>query len=406
YGSQDWSSESWTEYNDDNSYSSGRIKIHSNRLTLTNNTINSSVSVERNINLLQIDNPQLSFDLDQTGSIESSDEFIVEIYDGSTWTTIFTYSGRILNGYIVPTFDITQYANANTRLRFTLTQGYTRNEVLRIDDVHIYGECNLCALQFVGLESENTCEGSCEGVIFINPDYPVTGDFNLSYTYNGTITNLGPYTTGDTVFITGLCAGTYTDVTISRIDDQCSEVWPETLTIGETGAEWEHVTHTDDIDNCDGICNGSFTVDANHGLTGEFMIEYTFEGAVTTLGPYDFAGDILIEDLCPGVYSNITIIGTESGCSDIWPDDIEIVIERPDASVISYQDDNCQESMGEAVIQINGGMAPYTIDWHSEDGSHSGSTTLNNSGQVTIEGLTGGNTYCITVSDINGCSND
>jgi hypothetical protein len=220
------------------------------------------------------------------------------------------------------------------------------------------------------------------------------------------VTNLGPYTNGDTVFISGLCAGVYSDVTISRIDNQCSEVWPETLTIGETGAEWEHVTHTDDVDNCDGICNGSFTIDANHGLTGEFTVSYTFEGTVTTLGPYDFAGDILIDDLCPGVYSNITITGTETGCSDIWPDDIEIVIERPEASVLSYQDDNCQESAGEAIVQVNGGIAPYTIEWNSTDGTHSGSTTLSHSGQVTLDGLIGGNTYCITVTDINGCENE
>jgi hypothetical protein len=406
YGTQDWSGEYWTEYNDDGNHSTGRIRIHSNRLRLTNHTGNTSVYVERSVNLLNIDNPQLSFDLDQTGSIENSDEFIVEVYDGTSWTTIFTYSGRIRNGFIVPTFDITPYANADTRIRFTLTQGYTRNEVLRIDDVNIYGECNLCALDFVGLESENTCEGSCEGVIFINPDYPVTGDFNLSYTYNGSVTNLGPYTNGDTVFISGLCAGVYSDVTISRIDNQCSEVWPETLTIGETGAEWEHVTHTDDVDNCDGICNGSFTIDANHGLTGEFTVSYTFEGTVTTLGPYDFAGDILIDDLCPGVYSNITITGTETGCSDVWPDDIEIVIERPEASVLSYQDDNCQESAGEAIVQVNGGIAPYTIEWNSTDGTHSGSTTLSHSGQVTLDGLIGGNTYCITVTDINGCENE
>ena len=131
-----------------------------------------------------------------------------------------------------------------------------------------------------------------------------------------------------------------------------------------------------------------------------------YKRQVTTLGPYDFAGDILIDDLCPGVYSNITIISTESGCSDIWPDDIEIVIDRPEATIVSFQDDSCQEGMGEAVIQISGGMAPYTIEWASEDGSHTGSTTLNNAGQVTIDGLIGGNTYCFSVSDINGCTNE
>jgi uncharacterized repeat protein (TIGR01451 family) len=403
HGTQDWSSDYWVENNDDGNPSSGSIFIQGNRLSMSNNSNN--VSIQRNVNLVNIDNPTLSFDIKQSGNIGTGDIFQVDVFDGSNWTTVYSHSGKIPNGFYAD-IDISAYANANTIIRFSLPSGYTNNRRVRIDDVHIYGECNLCAFKSVGLDSENTCEGTCEGVIFIEPDYEVTGPYNLSYTHNGNTTNLGPYSSADTVFISGLCTGTYTDITISRVGGQCSEVWTESLSILETGAEWEHVTHTDDVDNCDGICNGSFTVDANHGLTGEFMVSYTFEGTITTLGPYDFAGDILIDGLCPGTYSDITITGTETGCADIWPTDIEIVIERPQATILSYEDDECQENTGFVIMQINGGSAPYSIDWHSEDGTHTGSTTLTHSGQVTIEGLIGGNTYCFTVTDSNGCSNN
>jgi|GEM_PF-2703459 len=405
-GSQDWSYTNWTEYNDNYNPSSGKVKATGRVLRMTNKSNEPTVYIERDVSLINLDNAHIFFDFRQSNGVESGDVFELQIYDGSSWTTIYSLDGQKPNGFY-PDIDISAYASTNTKIRFALTNGYTgNNERIRIDDVYVYGDCNLCAFEFIGLVNENTCEGQCDGTIYINPDYPVTGDFNLSYDYNDTTYSLGPYTNGDTVFVSGLCAGTYSNVTISRVDNQCSEAWPQSLTIGETGAEWEHVTHTDDVDNCDGDCNGSFTVDANHGLTGEFTVSYTYEGTVTTLGPYDFAGDILIADLCPGTYSDITITGTETGCSDVWPDNIEIVIERPEASVVSYEDDNCQEEEGITTLQISGGSTPYSITWHSQDGTITGSATLNHSGQIEIEDLAGGHTYCITVTDSNGCTND
>ena len=406
HGSQDWSSTPWVEFNDNDNASSGNVKVSGKRLFMVNPNSGPTVYIERAVNLLQIENPILTFDLKQKNSVSNVDVFEVDIFDGANWNNIYSLNGQKPSGFN-PSFDISVYANANTKIRFALPQGYEGNSKrIDIDDVAISGECILCALESVSMSNENTCEGYCEGSITVDVNFAITGPFNITYTFEGVEITSGPYSSEDPVEITGLCEGTYSDITITRTDNACFEIWPASMTISETGAEWEHVTLADNIDNCDGVCNGSFIVDANHGLTGEFEVSYTFEGVVTTLGPYDFAGDILIDDLCAGTYSDITITGTETGCSDVWPEDIVIEIERPEASIVSFENDECQESMGAAIIAISGGNGPYVVDWHSEDGTHSGSENVTSAGQIEINGLIGGNTYCFTVTDINGCEND
>jgi len=72
-------------------------------------------------------------------------------------------------------------------------------------------------------------------------------------------------------------------------------------------AKWDHVSKGNDT-GCDS-CNGSIIVDANYNATGEFRVQYTFDGNTVTEGPFTASGDITLDHLCAGTYSNITIIG-------------------------------------------------------------------------------------------------
>jgi len=251
---------------------------------------------------------------------------------------------------------------------------------------------------------ETTCEGDCSGTIWTLVDYDVIGDYNLSYDYEGATINLGPFSNGDTVFINDLCAGEYTNFNAVGINNGCSAYEAGPSTINEQSVEWEHVTFTSNVSDCSGVCDGSFTVDANLGLSGEFIVAYTYDGVVSIFGPYNFAGDILFEDLCAGVYSNITITSVGSLCSSVWP--INIVIEEPfpEIAIMETVDDICQEEEGSTTISVTNGTAPYTVTWTSIDGEDTGSTILNSEGTYTIDNLIGGNTYCIEVEDVNGCS--
>jgi len=251
---------------------------------------------------------------------------------------------------------------------------------------------------------DTTCDGDCSGTIWVLVDYSVIGDYQLSYDYQGVTINLGPFMTGDTVFINDLCAGDYSNFTAQGINNGCSAFDAGPSTINEQSVEWEHVNWTSNVSDCSGTCNGSFTVDANLGLSGEFIVAYTYEDNVSIFGPYNFAGDILFDDLCAGVYSDITITSVGSLCSTVWPINVVIEEPHPEAAIVETINDICQEEDGSTTISVNEGSAPYTITWTSLDGSDAGSTTLSSSGNYTIDNLIGGNTYCIEVEDANGCS--
>lgn len=247
-----------------------------------------------------------------------------------------------------------------------------------------------------------TCEGDCTGSISIDVEHEVIGDFNLTYIYQGSTVVLGPFTSSNVV-IENLCAGDYSNFNVYSLINGCTADWAGPISITEETVEWEHVTHTDDVSDCSGVCDGAFTVDANFGMSGEFMISYTYDGVVEEFGPYSFAGDILFDDLCAGVYSDITITSTETGCSSAWPDDIEILVPFPTAEIVEIENDECQEEEGSTIISVTGGTSPYTISWSNADNSHTGSTVLTHQGNIELEGLIGGNTYCIEVVDSNGC---
>ncbi|MEL6392085.1 MAG: hypothetical protein AAFR97_04985, partial [Bacteroidota bacterium] len=61
-------------------------------------------------------------------------------------------------------------------------------------------------------------------------------------------------------------------------------------------------------------------------------------------GTFTSSGDVEIGGLCAGTYTDITIIGVHTGCSDIWPEDIVITepddftVEVPDVTVCEFED--------------------------------------------------------------------
>ncbi|MFZ6051113.1 HYR-like domain-containing protein, partial [Halocola ammonii] len=96
-----------------------------------------------------------------------------------------------------------------------------------------------------------------------------------------------------------------------------------TVSTDETcNAHFDHVNLGSDA-TC-GACDGVLIVDPNYNATGTFVVHYTFEGDVYTVGPFDESGDIEITGLCPGLYEDITIEGVYTGCDDIWDTDVLI----------------------------------------------------------------------------------
>jgi len=111
------------------------------------------------------------------------------------------------------------------------------------------------------------------------------------------------------------------------------------------------------------------------------------------------------------IFENITIddSGTYTGMltnADGCPSEISFdVVVNPSiiatASVTS--DDLCEDGSGEATVNIQNGNGPFTINWVTNTGLEPGSGTIPATGDYVIPNLNGGTTYCIEVTDSNGC---
>ena len=316
-------------------------------------------------------------------------------------TAGITYTYQWDNGPTGP--NITVNPTSNTTYTVTITDSNMCQSEESLDITVSDAE-----IESVVLGSNVDCDGGCTGNMVVDANYASTGPFMIFYDYGGTTFSEGPYDFGsepDTAIVIGdLCAGTYNNIVVQGINTGCTDTWTgDDIVISESNADWEHVNLTSDVSNCSGVCDGSFTVDANLGVTGEFEISYTYNGNVITDGPYNFAGDILIDGLCEGVYSDITITSLESGCQDVWPTEVVINTPDPQATIVANIDDDCQIGEGSVTINVSGGQIPYMIYWKSEDGTETGSYEAVFNGNHTIYGLSGGVTYCFEVVDSNGC---
>ncbi|RME95347.1 MAG: hypothetical protein D6772_13310, partial [Bacteroidetes bacterium] len=183
------------------------------------------------------------------------------------------------------------------------------------------------------------------------------GDYNINLT--------GSSINGDTPDCLSICVGESTTLTANVVDgDVVSFQWStgatgpsitvsptadatyrvtvtdangctdhDEVTVEVNEAAWDHVNLGQNVSTCDGVCDGTIIVDANFNTTGEFRIEYTFGGNVVQVpGTFTEAGDITLDGLCAGTYSDITIIGVHTDCRAVWPEDI--VITEPGAPTV------------------------------------------------------------------------
>lgn len=188
-----------------------------------------------------------------------------------------------------------------------------------------------------------------------------------AYTYlwsNGALT-------GST--ITALTAGIYS-VTVTD-NNGCQAIFSG-ITVSDVNGPGVLLSVTDAA--CNGLCDGSITASVTSGTP---PFSYAWSNGDTTA---------MADSLCAGIYS-VTI--TDSlGCSTIVSD----TVVEPSLLVISASSTNIScngANDGTAAVSVTGGTSPYTVQWSN------GANTL------AISSLSAG-TYCVTVTDANGCSED
>ncbi|MBN2682870.1 MAG: PKD domain-containing protein [Bacteroidales bacterium] len=211
---------------------------------------------------------------------------------------------------------------------------------------------------------DEQCSGACDGEALVIP----SGGTGPGYTYQWDA-NAENQTSANAV---GLCAGNY-QVTVYD-ENNCGQTGNVNV-MTPNPMSFVSVVVTDV--NCFGNCNGSIAVNVTGGTPPYTYVWSNGSGSQNPSG------------LCQGVY-NLTVYD-DNGC---FITTTAIVNQPPQlAMTLSVTDETCYGyNDGSITNDIIGGQPPYNIIWMP-----GGLTT------PSIINLADG-TYCVTVTDFNGCS--
>ncbi|OFY26503.1 MAG: hypothetical protein A2275_10965 [Bacteroidetes bacterium RIFOXYA12_FULL_35_11] len=211
------------------------------------------------------------------------------------------------------------------------------------------------------------CNGDCDGSATVTPSGGTS-----PYTYQW----FGGGNAQTSATNTGLCAGSYTII----ITDTNSCTKMETVNV--TQPAFLSVVATATPLSCFGICNGTTNVTASGGIA-----PYSYQWSANTNNQTTQQAIAL----CPDTYS--CIITDNNDCST----SVSTIVTTPPkivVQVLDLQHVKCfSESTGRITLSVTGGSPGYTYNWSN------GATTQN------IINIPYGN-YCVTVTDLNGCSKD
>lgn len=204
-----------------------------------------------------------------------------------------------------------------------------------------------------------SCSGACNGSVTVT----VTGG-TPPYNYNWSNMYATPQ-------VTNLCAGTYT-VTVAD-NYGCS-----TVAVANIGSPPALTTSFNTISpSCNGICNGSITVNASGGTP---VYQYLWSNGVTTQQ---------VGGLCAGSY---TCTVTDSHSCTVTHTINLVQPAAVTASIIATNPSCAMLCNGSMTATAAGGTAPYAWTWIPASG---------NGGILT--GLCAGN-YTLIATDPNGCT--
>ena len=138
-GNTNWKT-NWVENGDDGSYASGKILITSNALRFRyDGGFTAGISIDRGVDL-SAGCATLTFTLGQNNIDANEDNFSVRISkDGVNYTVLDTFTSSDAAGS--KSYDISDYATANTRVRFYADMALESNEYWTVDNVQVTWGC-------------------------------------------------------------------------------------------------------------------------------------------------------------------------------------------------------------------------------------------------------------------------
>jgi uncharacterized repeat protein (TIGR01451 family) len=136
-GTQPWGS-NWVEAPADGGAGSGDIVVASESASLRLRVSGTSMTIRRQADIRSMFYPVLEFDRKLVG-MEGGDAFTLELYNGSVWTTVRTWSGPAdETSYTREVVNLIGYKASNFRLRFGSAAANSTDDFLYVDNVLIY----------------------------------------------------------------------------------------------------------------------------------------------------------------------------------------------------------------------------------------------------------------------------
>ncbi|HEX8517050.1 MAG TPA: gliding motility-associated C-terminal domain-containing protein [Bacteroidia bacterium] len=251
----------------------------------------------------------------------------------------------------------------------------------------------------VSTVNPTTCGGT-EGSITLS-GLNANSNYSISYS-DGTITT-GPAVmqsdASGNIVISGIGQGSYINITVSSSGCVTTEAGPYSLS--DPGAPVFTVSSVNPT-TCGGT-DGTITIS---GLTAGTNYDVIYTNAAGTVGPVvmtsDASGNIVINGLSQGAYSNITVGLTGCNTIDAGP----YALSDPGAPVFTVSSANPTSCSGtDGTITISGLTAGTAYNVSYSNGSVTGpvSMTADASGNIIITGLSQG-TYSGITTELSGCS--
>lgn len=132
-GTVSWASNPWLEFGDDLSANSGNILITGGQLEFNN--ASNTRGIVRDIPLENVANAVLTFDFSESGPIDNNDLFVIQVFDGSVWNVVFSNADDFPD--VSPRIDISDYADADSRVQITVNGLTSSDEFFFVDNFEV-----------------------------------------------------------------------------------------------------------------------------------------------------------------------------------------------------------------------------------------------------------------------------
>ena len=253
----------------------------------------------------------------------------------------------------------------------------------------------------IGLET-NTNPTACavsDGTITLN-GLNSGASYDVNYNFNGTPTtvNLMANVSGF-VTIQNLVSGNYTNISVAANSCKSNEI--KAVTLSDPGAPTLSLVQVNNPPNCVGTGSANF---GSLQASTDYTLKYSYNGVqITNNISTDNSGGFELTNLAMGLYENVTVKSTSSGCvSNVIT---RFVIGTPTISIGALTNPEICNTNGSFEIQGLGANSAYTLQYEYNGNTVTNAVASNPFGSILVNNLDAGNYTNITVV-AGGCTSN